>query len=124
LNLAGVLQIVVALGLLNVWLLRYSKQTVYRGQAAKNLKEEFAVYGLPNWFHYFIGVLKVGSAIALLIGLWFEPVAFASAALVSFLMVGALAMHFKVHDPLKKYVPATAMLLMSLGILGAHFLYR
>lgn len=83
-NITGILQIVVALGLLNVWLLRYSKQTVYRGQGAKNLKEEFAVYGLPEWFHYLIGFLKVGSALALIVGLWNQSVALASAILVSF----------------------------------------
>ena len=121
-NTAGILQIIVALGLLNVWLLRYSKQTVYRGQGAKNLKEEFAVYGLPEWFHYLIGFLKVSSALGLIIGLWIHPVAFVSAALVSFLMLGALAMHFKVRDPLKKSVPALIMLVMSLGIVSASYI--
>ena len=116
-NYTGILQIIVAAGLLNVWLFRYSKETVYRGQSAKNLKEEFAAYGLPEWFHYFIGFLKIGSALALIFGLWNHQVALAGASLISVLMLGAIAMHIKVKDPLKKSVPAVLMLLMSIVII-------
>lgn len=44
-----IIQLVIALGILNVWLLRFGKTTAWRGGAAKNMKEEFAVYGLPSW---------------------------------------------------------------------------
>jgi hypothetical protein len=47
-------QIVVALGLLNVWLLRANKPTSWRGGEAKNMLEEFRTYtdfrpGLCGW---------------------------------------------------------------------------
>ena len=116
-NFIGILQVVVALGLLNVWLLRYSKKTEYRGGTASNLKEEFAVYGFPEWFYYLIGALKVGSAIALIYGLTNPSVPFGAAGLVTLLMIGALAMHIKVKDPLKRSVPAFVMLAMSATIL-------
>ena len=119
--LIAVLKIIVAVGLLNVWLLRYSKVSVYRGKGAQNLKEEFAAYGLPVWFHYLIGALKIGSAVALITGLWIQPAALAGAALVCVLMVGALAMHFKVHDPFKKSIPAALMLVMSAVIVFALY---
>ena len=45
-----VIQIVVALGIVNVWILRPGRSTGWRGGQAKNMKEEFAVYGLPAWF--------------------------------------------------------------------------
>lgn len=115
-NITSVLQIIVALGLLNVWLLRYSKETGYRGGSAKNLKEEFTAYGLPTWFYYTIGFLKMGSAVALLVGLWISSVTLAAAGLVIFLMLGALAMHVKAKDPIKKSVPALLMLAMSVAI--------
>jgi hypothetical protein len=115
-NISAVLQVIVALGLLNVWLLRYFKETVYRGGHAKNLKEEFAAYGLPQWFHYLIGILKIGSAIALISGLWSSSLTYPAASLVSILMIGALAMHLKVKDPIKKSVPALLMLFMSAAI--------
>ena len=58
-----VFQIVAALGLLNVWLLRANRSTEYRGADATNMREEFAAYGLPAWMVGVIGVLKVGAAL-------------------------------------------------------------
>lgn len=115
-NVLVVLQIVVALGLLNVWLLRFNKSTAYRGGNAKNLKDEFAAYGLPSWFVYFIGTLKIGSAIALLAGFWVPSLVVPAAGLVVLLMIGALLMHLKVKDPLMKSMPAALMLIMGLLI--------
>lgn len=111
-----VLQVIAALGLLNVWLLRFNRGTKYRGGSASTMLEEFATYGLPSWFAYAIGALKVGSALALLAGIWFPSLVLPAAALVGLLMVGALAMHAKIGDPLSKSVPALAMLVITLTI--------
>lgn len=116
--LVTVLQVVLALGLLNVWLVRPRMATSYRGGDAQTLKTEFAAYGLPEWFFYLIAALKVASAIALLAGIWYRPVVLPAAALVVVLMLGALAMHFKVKDPPMKSLPAFLMLLMSLTLLA------
>lgn len=48
-------QLIVGLGLLNVWLIRFNKATAYRGGAAQSMKQEFAAYGLPEWFCYVVG---------------------------------------------------------------------
>lgn len=112
-----VLQVVVACGLLNVWLIRRNRNTAYRGGNATTIVEEFAVYGLSPFFCYAIGTLKVGSAILLLLGLKFPLLVPPIAALVTLLMLGAVAMHAKVGDPIKKALPATGMLLMSVLIL-------
>ena len=69
------LQLVVALGILNVWLLRAGRPTPFRGGDSKNLREEFAVYGLPFWFMCTVGVLKVGFALALIVAVWIHGVA-------------------------------------------------
>lgn len=111
-----ILQIVVALGLLNVWLLRFNRQTGYRGGDARNMREEFAAYGLPGWFTYVVGFLKVAAALCLLIGIRFHFLVLPAAALIAVLMIGALAMHAKVRDPLKKSLPALSVLVMSLLI--------
>ena len=108
-----VLQVILALGLLNVWLVRRNMRTAYRGGAAKNLVEEFAVYGLSPFFCYAIGALKVGCAILLLLGLKFTALVAPAAALLSALMLGAVLMHAKVGDPIKKAIPASIMLIMS-----------
>lgn len=114
-----ILQIAAALGLLNVWLLRYNRPTAYRGRDAGSMQEEFAAYGLPAWFTYVIGALKVGSALALIAGIWIPAVVLPAAALISVLMLGALVMHGKVGDPLRKSLPALGMLLLCLGIAWA-----
>ena len=111
-----IFQIVVALGLLNVWLLRFQQSTPYRGGNARSMREEFAAYGLPGWSPYVIGTLKVGSAVCLIAGLWIPYLVFPSASLVAVLMLGALAMHLKIRDPLKKSVPALVMLALSIAI--------
>lgn len=112
----SILQIVVALGLLNVWLLRFHRSTGYRGGNAATMREEFAVYGLPGWSTYLVGALKIGAALCLIVGVWVPRLVFPAALLVGILMLGALAMHLKVQDPLKKSVPALAILVMCILI--------
>lgn len=112
----SILQVIVALSLLNVWLLRFSRSTAYRGGNARSMKEEFAFYGLPTWSTYFVGTLKVGAALCLIVGLWIHFLVFPAALLICALMLGALAMHLKVRDPLIKSLPALVMLALSIGI--------
>jgi hypothetical protein len=113
-TLPVVLQLVVGLGLLNVWLVRPRSATAYRGGQATSLREEFAVYGLPSIAFPIVGVLKVASAVVLIAGVWVSglPVT-AAAGVIAALMIGALAMHVKVGDPAKRSVPAALMLVMS-----------
>lgn len=108
-----VLQIAVALGLLNVWLLRFGRSTAYRGGDARSMSEEFAYYGLPKWFMGLIGTLKVAAALCLIAGVWLHYLAQPAAVVICVLMAGALAMHLKVQDPLKKSLPALTVLAAS-----------
>jgi hypothetical protein len=109
-----IVQAVIALAILNVWLLRYGKATDYRGGNARSLKEEFAVYGLPGWFMGVVGFLKVLLAALLIAGIWLPPVTKPAAAGMAVLMLGAVSMHAKVKDPLKKALPALGMLVLCL----------
>lgn len=117
------LQLVVAFGLLNVWVIRSNQATPYRGSNASSLKNEFKAYGLPLWSFYVIGFIKISAALLLLLGLWKPFLVFPAALVVSFLMVGAIGMHIKVKDPLKKMIPALIMLLLSIAICIGTF-YR
>jgi hypothetical protein len=110
------LQLTVALGILNVWLLRAGQATPFRGGDAKTLREEFAAYGLPFWFMAVVGVLKVGLALALLAALWFPALARPAAMGLGLLMLGAFAVHLKVKDPIKKALPSIAVLAMCVAI--------
>ena len=107
-------QLVIALGLLNVWLLRTGKPTPWRGGDAKNMREEFAVYGLSPGFMKVIGFLKVTLAGCLIIGLWVHVVTRPAAIGVAALMLGAVAIHLKVKDPLQRSLPAFTLLVLSI----------
>ncbi|MDZ7775271.1 MAG: DoxX family protein [Bacteroidales bacterium] len=106
-------QIIIALGIFNVWLLRYNKSTGWRGGNAGDMKEEFATYGLPGWTVNVIGFLKILLAVLLIIGIWVPMLVIPSAIGMAILMLGAITMHIKVKDSFKKSLPALIMLLLS-----------
>lgn len=114
--IAQALHIIVGLGLLNVWLLRAGARTSYRGGTAQSLREEFAAYGLPVAAFYVVGALKITAAVILLAALWLPMPERLAAIVVAGLMVGAIAMHVRVKDPVRKSVPAVLMLAMCVGI--------
>lgn len=109
-------QVVAALGIFNVWIVRFGKATGYRGGDAKSLAEEFRVYGLPAWSVGVIGALKLLCAALLVAGIWFPAVTRPAAAALGILMAGAVLMHLKVKDPARKSLPALAMLALCLLI--------
>lgn len=112
-----IVQIVIGLGILNVWLLRQKKPTAWRGGNAKNMKEEFEVYGLPIWFMEAIRFLKILFATLLIAGVFLPYVTKPAATGMAVLMLGAVLMHLKVKDPLKKALPAFSLLLLCLVVI-------
>ena len=110
------IKIITALGIFNVWMLRYNKITEYRGGNAKSLKEEFETYGLKSWFMYIIGTIKIVVSILFIISCFSgyinipDSAVFYGAAIMSLIMIGAILMHLKVNDPFKKSIPAVTML--------------
>lgn len=120
--LLSFLQIVIAVTLLNVWLVRFHKATKYRGASAHNMKEEFAAYGLPAWFMYVVGFLKVSIAVVMIITL-IKPTLMTILGVpalwvLAVLMIGAIVMHVKLKDPLQKTLPALVVLLMALTVIA------
>ncbi len=111
-TLIMILQLIIAIGLINVWLFRFNKTTDYRGGNAKNMKEEFVAYGLPVWLMYFVGVMKVSIALMLVISFWFEQLLVYNLVALAALMIAAVLMHVKVKDPIKKSYPALSILFM------------
>ncbi len=111
-----IIQVIIALGLLNVWLVRYNKATAYRGGNAGNMKEEFAAYGLPTWSVAVVGFLKVALAILLIVGVWVPVLTQPAAAGVAVLMAGAVLLHVRIKDPFKKSLPALSLLVLSLMV--------
>ena len=113
------LQVVLALGIYNVWLLRRGRATAWRGGKARSLREEFEVYGLPGWLMPVAGGAKLLCATLLVAGIWFPSLTRPAAAGLALLMLGAVAMHVKVRDPLQRSLPALFMLAMSLVVAAA-----
>ena len=67
-----------------------------------------------------VGFLKLMFAAALIAGIWFPALTRPGAAVgIAFLMFGAVAMHVKVKDPLKKSLPALTMFVLSLIVAAA-----
>jgi hypothetical protein len=111
-----IIQIIIPLGIFNVWILRFGKSTKWRGGSATNMKEEFLAYGLPGWSVRVIGFLKLFFSACLIVGIWFPALTMPAAVGIAILMLGAVAMHMKVKDPFKKSLPAMTMLILSLII--------
>lgn len=111
------IQVLIAASIFNVWILRFGKPSSWRGGAAKSMKEEFEVYGLPEWFMKLTGFLKLILATFLIVGI-FVPVLIKPAAIgMAVLMLGAIAMHIKVQDSFVKSFPAFGFLVLSLFLI-------
>ncbi len=105
--------ITVAAVVLNVWLFRFGKATIFRGGDATNMIEEFAAYGLSETMVYVVGGLKILAALGLLIGFFNKKTITPAAGLMAVLMIGAIAMHFKIDDEAIKFLPAGLMFALS-----------
>ena len=112
-----VLQLTIACVIFSVWLIRPNWNTAYRAGNATNIKEEFAVYGLPDWSVYVIGATKIALAIALIAGFWKSELVAPAAISMAILMMGAVICHLRIkEDSLSRAIPATMMLAMSLFV--------
>ena len=107
-----ILQLIVGLGILNVWLLRFNKNTSYRGANAESMKEEFKAYGLPETMIYIVGFIKVALALMLIAGIWIESLVDPAAIGMTVMMLGAIIMHLKIKDTFKQTLPALTLLIV------------
>jgi uncharacterized membrane protein YphA (DoxX/SURF4 family) len=120
--LSAASQVILALGIANVWLFRSTRPTPFRPNGAANMKEEFAQYGLPSWSVFVVGGTKLMLAVLLLVGLVQPAVAAPAAAAMGALMAVAVGMHIRVRDPLSKAAPAALMLVLSVVVVATRAL--
>ena len=109
-----IIKIIIAASILNVWLFRFNKSTMWRGASAGNMKQEFEAYGFPEWVMYVIGILKISLSLALLASIYYPQLEEIAAFGLAILMLGAIGMHMKIGDPIKKSLPAIIFLTLSL----------
>ena len=110
------LKMIVSLSILNVWLIQPNKPTKWRGGKAKNIFEEFEVYGLSKLLCYTIGFFKVSLALILFASIQFTALSLIGSLGLAILLLGSIAMHLKIKDPLYKSFPAFLFTLMNLLI--------
>lgn len=108
------LKFIVGLSIINVWLFRSSKSTVWRGGDAASLKAEFENYGLSENVMKVVGTVKVVLSVLLILSVWFPIFQPYAAYGIAVLMIGAIGMHLKINDPIKKSFPAFLFLVLSL----------
>ena len=77
------------------------------------MTEEFAAQGLSETMVYLVGGLKILAALGLLIGFFNKKIITPAAGLMAVLMIGAIAMHFKIGDEAIKFLPAGIMFALS-----------
>jgi len=106
-------QSVAALWILNVWFNRFNKDTGYRGGDATNMREEFEEYGFSQNQMYAVGAAKVGLASLMLAGHAVPKLTRPASTGLALFMLGAIGMHIRVKDPIKRSLPAITVLSLS-----------
>ena len=77
------------------------------------MKEEFAEYGMSENAMYAVGATKVTLATMMLIGHRVPRLVRPASAGLAALMLGAIGMHVKVKDPIKRALPAISVFTLS-----------
>ncbi|MDT0606326.1 DoxX family protein [Croceitalea rosinachiae] len=117
-----IIKVFIFFSIVNVWFLRFNKPTSWRGGQATNMKKEFEIYGLSETMLYLVGGLKVLAATLLLVSIWVPQLTLPASAIIAILMAGAIAMHNKVKDPLRRSFPAFAFLVLSIVLILSNIL--
>ncbi len=112
-TIGKIAQTIAALWIFDVWFHRFNKDTGYRGGGATNMKEEFAEYGMSEKTMYAIGAVKVGLAASMLVGLRVPALTRPASGGLAAMMLGAIGMHMKVKDPIKRALPAISVFTLS-----------
>ena len=97
----------IIIGIFYAWTIGYRKESKFRPGKARNMKEEFIVYGLPFWLMYATGTIKIISSILLILGFFYPIFLKPVAAILCLVMGGAVLMHLKIReDKLIKAFPS------------------
>lgn len=118
--LAIACQLLIALGIFNVWVLRAGRPTRWRPEGAADMAEEFRRYGFPDWVRPWVGAAKLSLAVLLVVGIWVSELAAAAGLAMALFMAVAVGAHFKVGDPPVRALPSFTLLALSLFVAWAN----
>lgn len=106
---ASILQVVVAVSVLYVWVLRYDVVVT-----------EFAHFKLPDALRDVVGVLKIAASLVLLGIAPSAHLEVLAALTITAMMLAALAMHIRVRNPIHKMLPSFSLGLGAIVIVLFH----
>lgn len=104
-ELSLLFQLIVSISVFIVWTFRY-----------ENVEREFKEFGYSNLLRNIVGALKISSSTLLIAGIWYTDLIIFGSISMSFFMLCAQISHFKVNNPIIKFMPSLIFLLMSLYI--------
>jgi hypothetical protein len=94
-------QLIIAVSIIYVWVFRFD-----------NIIVEFKQYQLSDLVRSAVGAAKIVLATLIVAGIWYPALVFIPSLFMGFLMVSAQYFHFKVKNPLNKYIPSFFLLLL------------
>ncbi|MCA6379376.1 MAG: DoxX family protein [Cytophagales bacterium] len=96
-------QLLIAISIIYVWVFRFD-----------NIIVEFKQYELSDLIRSAVGAAKIILATLIVAGIWYPGLVFIPSLLMGFLMLSARYFHFKVKNPLHKYIPSFFLLILCL----------
>mgnify|MGYP001233952749 CR=1 FL=1 len=112
-NLSIFAQLIVSISVIIVWVFRRDNITI-----------EFKQYGLSKLSQDIVGAVKISLATILTLGAWYLEIKDAviiSSLLMASLMICAQYYHAKVSNPLSKFMPSIALLILCLFIAATSY---
>ena len=109
-NLSNSAQIVIALSVCFVWIVRFD-----------NIVKEFKQYGISDLVRNLVGATKIALSTLLITGIWYGSLVLVPALLMAFLMVCAQIAHIRAKNPWNKFVPSFILLILSLFVAGVRY---
>lgn len=111
------IQLAIGMGVLSVWVLRFSKVSRYKQVGVSSSIEEPRIYGFPKSVMLLIGVLKVLFSVGLIIGIFYSALIRPSAIGLAVMMLGTMIVKFREYQDASRIFPSFLMLAFCLLIL-------
>lgn len=100
-----ILQVILGLGFFMFGLMKFT---------SKDMVEGFKHFGLPQWFRVVTGVFEWIGVVAIIIGIWYPPLAIFAGAWFAIIMFFAILTHVRAKDPLSQSTMPAGLFILSI----------
>lgn len=113
--IAIVCQLVIAISILNVWVLRF-----------ETMANDFKTFNFPDWFRNVVGIAKGLLCVLLISGIWMYQMAIIASLSIAIIMLVAVIAHYIAKHSLAKTLPALGLCLLCLvvALLSWHYKFK